>query len=264
MSLGKDLPAESKEKNVVPVIERMLDMLDTIEKRPDGATIRDLCDFLDMPRSTVYRILNTLEVRDVVRRTLSGSYVLGPRLLSLASHVVSSHDAKLAGIAQPHLERLSKVTGEASKLSVIDGDAVLVLYVAHGTGEYGLNVKLGRRLPLHAGAASKVLLAFSPPERIAQVLGGTLPRYTTGTLANPDALRAELELIRQQGWALDRGEYSDGVCAVAAPIRDRTTATVAAVSMPFMGGRSEARIAELRKAVSACAEAVTADLMTYR
>src|SRR3954451_23888307 len=111
-----------REGNHVPVIERMLDILEIIERRPDGANIRELSDFLEMPRSTVYRILNTLEAREIVRRGLSGAYVLGPRLISLGANVSIGPSVDLADVAVAHLERLSLSTGEASKLSIRDGD----------------------------------------------------------------------------------------------------------------------------------------------
>jgi DNA-binding IclR family transcriptional regulator len=262
MTINADEAASRRrEGNQVPVIERMLDMLEIIERRPDGTSIRELADFLNMARSTVYRILNTLEARNVVKRSLSGSYVLGPRLLSFAANVVNARDSDLVEIANNHLERLSQTTGEASKLSVRDGDAVLVIAVAHSSGEYGLTVKPGRQLPLHAGAASRILLAYMEGDEIARILNGPLPRYTDKTLCDPDEIGKSLAQIRRQGTALDNGEYSAGVMAVAAPVRDRAGAIVAAVSIPFLNTQDEARIEKLRSAVLATAKAISSELM---
>lgn len=250
-----------REGNQVPVIERMLDLLEIIERRPAGTSIRELSEFLDMPRSTVYRILNTLEARDVVRRSVSGSYLLGPRLLSLAANVVTGHDSELVKLANTHLERLSQATGEASKLSVLDGDGVLVIAVAHSSGAYGLTVKPGRRLPLHAGAASRILLAHMDGGDIARILNSPLPRYTDRTMCEPEEIGRSLAQIRRSGSALDDGEFSVGVMAVAAPVHDRQNKVVAAVSIPFLRIQDRSRIETLRTAVTGVAKLISQELL---
>jgi IclR family acetate operon transcriptional repressor len=261
MSETSETPGtKRREGNQVPVIERMLDMLEIIERRPGGTSIRELSEFLNLARSTVYRVLNTLEARDIVKRSFSGSYVLGPRLLSFAANVVTGHDSDLVELANTHLERLSHATGEASKLSVLDGDGVLVIAVAHSSGEYGLTVKPGRRLPLHAGAASRVLLAHMDGADIARILNGPLPRYTIKTLCDPEEIGKSLAQIRRAGSTLDDGEYSAGVMAVAAPVHDRHNKVVAAISIPFLHTQDEARVEKLRTAVSTAAKLVSAEL----
>ena len=160
----------------VPVIDRMMEMLFVLEQRPDGATIRDLVEALGVPRTTVYRILNTLERHDVVRRSGEGRYRLGPRLLRLAARSIgdsSSYD--LAAIAAPFLKSLSAETGEGSKISVVDGEGLLVVAAASGAREYALTVIPGQRLPLHAGAAGKTLLAHLPKDELDRRLSRELP-----------------------------------------------------------------------------------------
>jgi IclR family acetate operon transcriptional repressor len=255
-------PADGRrEGNQVPVIERMLDILEIIERRSEGANIRELSDFLEMPRSTVYRILNTLEARGIVRRGISGAYILGPRLLSLAANVSIGPSVGMADVAIAHLERLSLMTGEASKLSVKDGDDVLVILAVLGSGEYGLNIKSGRRLPLYAGAASRVLLAYSQDEEILSTLKTPLRKFTDHTVLDPRKLAKELKLIRAQGWAFDNEEYSAGVVAVAAPVRNERGEVVAAISIPFLSTRDDSKIKKLRMAVCSAASAISEDLM---
>jgi DNA-binding IclR family transcriptional regulator len=248
------------EKNRVPAIDRMMDMLELIERRLEGATIRELSETLGLPRSTVYRILNTLELRGMVRRSVVGTYMLGPRLLAFATNVADAGGYEIADIAAAHLERLSEATGEASKISVRDGDGVLVAGRARGPREYSLSIKAGRRLPFHAGAASKVLLAHLEKSEIDRLLSGELPAYTTRTVTDPKKLMAELRKIRRQGWGFDNGEYSNGVYAYAAPVRNRVGKVVAAVSVPFLNEPDVERRERLRLAVVAAADAISADL----
>ena len=191
----------------IPVIDRMMEMLFVLERRPEGATIRDFVDSLRLPRTTVYRILNTLQRHDVVSRSSQGSYRLGPRLLGLAVRSIGNGQGyDLIALAKPHLESLSAETGESSKISIIDGDDLMVIATAPGKREYALTVVPGQRLPLHAGAAGKTLLAYLPEGEIDRRLRLTLGRYTPRTVIDPRRLRRELASIRRQGWAQDKGD----------------------------------------------------------
>ncbi|MBV8105553.1 MAG: IclR family transcriptional regulator [Hyphomicrobiales bacterium] len=245
----------------VPVIDRMMEMLFVLEQRPDGATIRDLVESLGVPRTTVYRILNTLERHDVVRRSGEGRYRLGPRLLRLAARSIGdSNGYDLAAIAAPFLKSLSAETGEGSKISVVDGEGLLVVAAASGAREYALTVIPGQRLPLHAGAAGKTLLAHLPKDEVDRRLSRALPRHTSRTLTDPGRLRTELARIRRQGWAQDRGEYAPGIHAFAAPILDRNATIVAALSVPFIAGATADHMERLRVAVVATAKALSGAL----
>jgi DNA-binding IclR family transcriptional regulator len=214
-----------------------------------------------VPRTTVYRVLNTLADHDVVRRTGEGAWRLGPRLLALAARVLPDpHGYDLAALARPHLERLAEATGLTAKLSVLDGDAALVVATAPGTREFALTVVPGQRLPLHAGAASKVLLAGLAGPATEGLLAGGLAAYTDRTLTDRRRLVRELAQVRRQGWAEDRGEYLTSVHALAAPVLDRAGRLVAAVSVPFLAGAAPDRVERLRAAVIATAGALAADL----
>ncbi len=249
----------------VPVIDRMAEILFLLERRPQGATISDLVDSLGLPRTTVYRILNTLQYHGIVRRSASGTYGLGPRLLSLAASAVPDpafHD--LPAIAQPHLERLSSATGEGCKVSIVDDGHLLVICAVAGKQEYALTVVPGQRLPLHAGAAGKTLLAYMPKAEVEALLDAGLVRHTANTLVNPKKLLAELARIRHQGWAEDHGEYVPSIHAFAAPIMDPTGKLVAALSVPFLAGSSRSHLQLIKAAVIAAASQIGSDIPAPR
>jgi DNA-binding IclR family transcriptional regulator len=256
------MASESIAKHRIPVIDRMMEVLALLEKRNNGASIRELVDLLGLPRTTVYRILNTLQFHDVVKRTAEGSYRLGPRLLSLAARTLpDAQDYDLAALSRPHLEALAEKTGEGCKVSVLDGNAVLVVAAVQGTREYALTVVPGQHQPLHAGAASKMLLAHLPRDELDALLGeGELVRYTSKTVTDRKRLYAELARIRRDGWSEDRGEYSPSILAYAAPIRDRNGKVVAALSVPFLLGSSPEHREVIRVAAIAVAGAIAADL----
>ncbi len=253
--------AGAAEKHRIPVIDRMMELLEILEWRPNGSTIRELVTASKLPRTTVYRILNTLQRHEVVRRSAAGAYTLGPRLLSLAARVaVDSPGYDLATIALPFLESLSEEIGESSKVSILDKGTTLVLVSAQGKREYALMVTPGQSLPLHAGAASKILLAHMPdPERNALV-NGPLQAFTSRTYAEPRKLTAELAKIVRQGWSEDRGEFSPSVHAFGAPILDSAGNCVGALSVPFLAGAEADRREHIRRRAIATATAIGAIL----
>ncbi|WP_187772322.1 IclR family transcriptional regulator [Agrobacterium sp. B1(2019)] len=230
---------DDKDKNGVPVLERMMEILSSLELQPAGETIRGLSEQLSMPRSTVYRILNTLHAHNVVQRRLDGTYVLGPRLLSLASKVRSEATFDLVAVAQPTMKKLAEATGEANKLSVLDNQAVVVVASFAGQGQYALNPAVGQAFPLHAGAASKMLLAHMDPDAVNRVLAAPLAKYTPRTITDAAKLLSELNRIRKQGWASDRGEHGGSVWAVAAPVTAPSGRVIAALSIPYLAADKE-------------------------
>jgi DNA-binding IclR family transcriptional regulator len=246
-------------KHTIPVIDRMMDVLGQLERRSSGATIRDLTAQLALPRTTIYRILNTLQRHDVVRRDQDGAYHLGRRLLTFASHVSASFgDVDLAAVGQPFLDRLAGQLGEGCKLSVIDHEGLVVLAAAQGGREYALSVAPGQHLPIHAGAAGKLLLAFLAKDEQAAWMARPLIAFTPRTITDPRRLRSEVTRIKRLGWAQDKGENITSIHAFAAPVIDRTGTVVAAISVPFLAGTAPSRMEEIRLAAIEAAGAMSA------
>ncbi len=141
----------------------MMDVLAQLERRDTGLTIRDLVGQLHLPRTTIYRILNTLQMHDMVHRDDNGAYKLGRRLLGLASHVATgASEVDLVSIAQPFLDGLAHDIGEGVKLSVLDKNAILVLAAAQGRREYALNVAPGQRMEAHAAPPASCCCPICP------------------------------------------------------------------------------------------------------
>lgn len=249
------------ERHRIPVIDRMMEVLGCLERSDDGLTINDMVQVCGVPRSTVYRILNTLEAHDVVRRSRQGAYRLGPRLLGLAAQVPGSANRDdIGAAAKPHLRRLTAELGETTKLSVLDRDAALCIATVEGTHPFSVRTSVGGRYPIHAGAASKVLLAAMDRDRCAALLAWPLQPFTSRTVTDAAELETELDRIRLQGWAEDRGEFKLTVRAVAAPVRDRDGRTVAAISVTYLVDEDRANVDRMRTEVIAAAAAASADL----
>jgi DNA-binding IclR family transcriptional regulator len=245
-------------KHRIPAIDRMMDVLAQLERRDAGLTIRDLVSELHLPRTTIYRILNTLQMHDMVHRDQSGAYKLGRRLLGLAAHVATgASEIDLVAIAQPLLDRLVSDVGDSCKLSVLDKNGVLVVAVAQGRREYALTVAPGQRQEAHAGAASKLLLSYLTEPDLAGWLTRPMVAFTNRTLTDPRRLRTELLRIRRLGWAQDKGETAPSIHAFAAPVFDTRDHMIAAISVPFLAGTEPSRMEEIRLATIAAARALS-------
>ncbi len=243
----------------IPAIDRAVDVLDCLASRSAPMSIREITDATGLVRTTVYRSLNTLCARGLALQVSEKTYTLGPHLLKLARAVPQGLD--LVAIARGTLDELAMALGTSVKLSIVDGSDALVVATAEGPGAYSITTQIGRRFPLHAGGASKLLLAYLPPERRRAYLAGPLRSFTARTLTNSAALERECGRIRETGLAFDNGEHSEGVCAIAAPVKDSNGDFIAAISVPYAAGVGEQRVWEIADAVAAAAAKLTARIM---
>jgi DNA-binding IclR family transcriptional regulator len=263
-SRESQVPGDAIHKHRIPVIDRMMDVLGQLEGRDDSATIRDLVLALELPRTSVYRILNSLELHDMVQRDAGGGYRLGRRLVGLAARAAANAgEADLVARAQPYLDKLAASLGEGCKLSVLDRDDVLVLAAARGRRQYALSVIPGQRMAPHAGAASKLLLAHLPEADLERYLGKPLEAFTPRTFTDPKRLRSELARVKRLGWAQDKGESAISIHAFAAPVFDKRGHMGAAISVPFLAGTEPERMAEIRHAVVAAAKSLSNEMPEF-
>ncbi len=250
--------ADLARHNRNPAIERMVAILDELERAPNGLGLKRLTEKTGVTRSTVYRILNSLLAHGIVRQLESSDYVLGRRLLSLADAVVSPTAGRLAEIAQPHLDVVARRLGETAKVSVYDRGQVLVVAIAAGSLSHALHAVVGEHLPIHAGGGSKALLAGLPESDLERVLSRPLTRFTERTITDPARLREEITKVREQGFSHDDGEFSLSVNSYGAPISSGGQ-LVGAISIPFLAGRTPEYEGLVREAVISLAKAIGTD-----
>ena len=194
------------------------------------ASAATLAERLGEPRSTVYRLLNSLAQLGLVEHGAGrGRYRLGLRLLRLGHAAVSRFDVRAAAL--PVMEQLNESTGETVFLCVQRGDEAVCIEQIDGRRVQVLALSLGGSLPLHVGAAPRVLLAWEPRERWDEYGAGRLARFTDRTPADPGALQAELAAIRAQGYAVSDGDVTEGIAAIGAPVFDHRGAACAALSI---------------------------------
>jgi IclR family pca regulon transcriptional regulator len=188
-----------------------------------------------LTRAAARRFLLTLEDLGYVRSD-ARLFRLTPRVLELGYSFLSG--LSLPEIAQPHLRRLVGAVDESSSISVLDGADVV--YVAREpTGRImTVAIAVGTRFPAYATSMGRVLLASLEPSGLDGYLDRvSLEPLTAGTVTDPRELRAELERVGRQGWALVDQELEEGLRSVAAPIRNPAGEVVAAVNLSAHASR---------------------------
>lgn len=197
-------------------IERAIGVLAVLEAGADTATLTELAAGTGLSPSTTHRLARALCEADLMRQDPDTErYGFGRRLVTLGDR--ASAALGLAA-ARSTLERLAAETGESVNLGVRDGDEVLVLLCVSSAQRLRFDQEAGTRIPAHASAMGKVLLAHADDLDIVVNALPPLARLTGATITSRDALRAQLEEVAGQGWALNDEEREAGVRTVAAPV----------------------------------------------
>lgn len=207
----------------------MLSVLACFSVRKPRWTLTELSRTLNIGKSTVFRILGTLEAHAfLVRDEGTGEYRPGIRLWEIGAAALV--DNGLTETSKRFLPILCDRTGETAYCSVLDGREVIHVDVFVTRQPIRLHANIGDRFPAHAVAGGKVMLAALPDAAVDTYVTGGLPSFTTNTFTDPELFRRELATIREQGFALNRGERQDYVIGAAAPVRDHTGKVIAAIS----------------------------------
>lgn len=198
-------------------LERLALILETVGQKEE-ATVAEICHHTELPKPSAYRLVQELVGAGLLEPVARGRFALGSRLKRI---VRSDHsDAALIEVVSPTLRQAAAAHGAAFFLSRQRGRAVEIIHVeTPNTGVSFLHPGLGKR-PLHACSCSKAVAAFSPDLLASKTLAGQLRAYTEFTLTRVEDLKAELDVIRQRGYAECLEEIERGMCSVAAPLSD--------------------------------------------
>ncbi|NRQ32183.1 IclR family transcriptional regulator [Nonomuraea sp. NN258] len=221
---------------------------------------QEVAEQLGVARSTAYRYLQSLAGSGFVEEARPAGYRLGPRVFELAR--LARKGLGLSEVARPVMRELLARVGETVLLTRRAGSAVICLEREESDHPVRLSYERGHVLPINAGAAALVLLAWVPEEEVAElVTAGGLPRFTGATVTEPGALQRRLAAIRSEELAVTRGELDPDVLGVAAPIRDEHGEVVAAVSVAALSHRvPDDRVPEVAAAVREAAGRISGAL----
>lgn len=258
--------AKGPGRTPVQSVSRSLDLLEAVASGDLGLVA--LATKTNLTPSTAYRLLTTLMDHGYVTRSAeTGRFRVGHKVLELAAVAASATDSFRA-VIRPYLESLRNATDETANLVVPDGVSIVYTDQAESARAVRMFTVIGRRVPMHASAAGKAILATSSQALLEARLAAGLEALTSRTLATEGALQLDLQLTRERGYAVDSEEYDVGVVCVAAPIAGPTEAvgalSISGPSERMRAGGIEALGAVVREHAQRASQALGADAAPSR
>jgi DNA-binding IclR family transcriptional regulator len=235
-------------------VARALAILSAFSFNDPVLGVSELGRRINLPKSTVHRLLRILVQEGFVERTPDERYRLTLKLYEIGQEVVSTRVLRQVGHVP--LERLHNDSGEATHLAVLSGTDVVYLDRLESAHMLTVLTSVGRRRAAHATSSGKVLLAFGTQADVDEVVKGGLPRLGPRTITTRTRLNHALAEVRKNGYAVSTDETGVGIVSIAAPIFDRAGTCVAAVSVagPLIRMPSEQHPKLIRMVVRTAAE----------
>ncbi|MEM8860264.1 MAG: IclR family transcriptional regulator [Chloroflexota bacterium] len=198
-------------------IERAFDILGAIQLQEEGMRAAEIASQIDLPRTTVIRILGTLEqVGAVQRGENKRAFKIGPTIQKMAS--IETKENNLQSVARPQLESLANEAQETAYLCIRQGNQVCYLDQIDSQHHIRLQDWTGHYFPLHTTAAGKVFLSHFSKQQLEAYLSQNLVRFTDKTIVDAAQIRSYTKEIRHKGVAWTHGQTENGLVGVAAPI----------------------------------------------
>lgn len=210
------------------VASRVLAILGAFDEQHRALTLTAVAERAGLAVPTAHRLVRELVDWGALARRESGEYVVGPRLWDLG--LLAPAQTGLREIASPFLHDVYGATLATVHLAVREGTQVLYLDRLRGHASVPVVSTVGSRLPLHATAVGKVLLAYAPPD-VQEEVFASLTRVTPYTVTHVGRLREQLRRIHQEGYAETREEMSLGACSIAVPIRSSEGQVIAGLGL---------------------------------
>jgi DNA-binding IclR family transcriptional regulator len=210
-------------------VDRAISILQVLA-RHGAVGVTEIATELDVHKSTVSRLLGTLEARGLVEQSHHrGRYRLGYGVVQLAAGATKKYD--LSVISRPICHDLAETVGETVNVAVKDGDSVVSIDQVIGSATVTTVNWVGQRTPMHATSAGKVFLAHLTADELERNLQAGLERFTAHTIVVAETLTEQLEMVRSKGYAQTLEEHEIGLAAVAAPIRSLDGQVIAALTV---------------------------------
>jgi IclR family transcriptional regulator, KDG regulon repressor len=220
------MPAEQ-----LQTLNRAIAILDCFTQENTELGVREIARLVDLSSSATGRLLAAMKESGILSQDPhTRAYSMGARVLTWAGVYNATLDVRNRSL--PAIQELHHATRETISLYVLEGDERLCIERLESPQTVRIVTRVGKRLPLYAGSAGKVMLAYLPARRQeAYIESVSLDPLTPKTITDPDTLRQELARIREQGCAISYGEWIEDAAGVAAPILNQDGEIIAAVSI---------------------------------
>ena len=214
----------------VQSVERVFELLELVTDAGGDVTLSELASSTDLPLPTIHRLLRTLVSLGYARQLPNRRYALGPRLIRIGEGA----SRQFGALARPQLTGLVDQLGESANMAVLDGD--MIVYVAQVPSSHSMRMftEVGRRAHTHDTGVGKAILAQLPDDTVRGiVMRAGMPTPTDFSIGDVDELIAELDRIRERGYAIDDQEQEIGVRCFSMAVPDAPTPTAVSVSGPI-------------------------------
>jgi DNA-binding IclR family transcriptional regulator len=239
-------------------VGRVFSILEYLVANPDGATLSELANFADAPKTSLVGLLDALVAEGCIRKDDARRYLLGARIFTLAMHALAGR--QLPDLAHPFLVELVATTGETAVLGVLSADGRHGVYIdkVESPRDIRYAVELGVLRDLHSTALGKVLLAGFDEKRLERFLSqASLKGHTPATVTSTDVLTTQIARVRQEGLARNMGERVRDVNGLAAPVYSGEGSIIAGVLLAGPAQRMEENQEANERALRRCAAGIT-------
>ncbi len=209
---------QEKKRYIIPNLKKAFELLELMSESPNGITFPQMLEKISCNKTSLFRILMTLEDIDYARKNESSdAYSVSKKILNLA--YASICDANVLSESMDIIRNVRDTTAETTMFGVLLDDECVMLEQEQGLHPFNFTGKLGMKSPLHSSAPGKALLAFLPKNESSAILDRIkLTKNAANTITNRSILEEELSKIAKQGYSSDESEAVDGVNCVAAPV----------------------------------------------
>jgi len=221
---------EIESKYTVGTIQKGINILNLF-KTHSKLSFTDIQKTLKYNKSTLFRILYTLEKNSYLLKDKNGRYEVGLNIFILGNQI--SRIGKLRKVSETYLEKLTEETNLTSHIGIIEGLQVLIID-KYNPSNSGIKMvsRIGAPVPAHCTGQGKVLLAYSPRKIVEKIIKKYgLQRFTSNTITLADDIFVELEKIRERGYAIDNSEHEKYIHCIAFPIMNEFNELEAAISI---------------------------------
>jgi DNA-binding IclR family transcriptional regulator len=244
-------------------LDRAVSVLELLADSEGPLALAEVCERMDLHKSTAHRALMALERTGLIERTPENRFRLGLKLYELGNRAVEQID--LRARVHPWFRKLSAQVGETVHLGVLQKTTVVYLdKVEPNNRRVWLESRIGASNPVYCTAMGKAILAFLPDAEAAAIIARIrFVRYTPRTLCTAEALERSLERVRRRGYAIDDEEVECGVRCIGAPILNESGRPVAAVSVSGPSSRiTQQSVPGIAERLLRCCREISASLGT--
>ena len=219
---------ERDDENRMSAVERTMLILETLSKA-EAINLENMAKMTALPKATLLRFLSSLISLGYVYRDSADQYHLTLKMFMVGSRSLSHID--LVSTAKPFAKKLSQELGETVHMGILEDDSAV--YVLKEESKYTIRMysRVGKAIPLYCTAIGKIFLSEMDDDQLDSYLKDhSLKPFTPKSISDEQALREELKRIKDSGWSMDDEEHEMNIKCIAAPIRDYTGKTIAAIS----------------------------------